>query len=138
MACLLFFLVTVVQGLRWMAVVGHTPPTVGTVSWTTGLCLALVGLTVSILLIHGLRTTNPLYFLFWLVWDSLVLTFNLFIFFADIADVFNQSEIQLGLHQFYLVFGNLTGLLFGSFAWLVVNSHRKAIKEELEAEALLA
>ena len=106
----------------------HTPPVMGTISWSTGVGLSIVGMTTTSLLIHGIRTSAWIFFVFWLVWDSLCLTFNMFIFVADVAQAFNGSDSDVGAHQFYLILGNLGGILLGSYFWIVVNSMRREMK----------
>ena len=106
----------------------HTPPVMGTISWSTGVGLSIVGMTTTSLLIHGIRTSAWIFFVFWLVWDSLCLTFNMFIFVADVAQAFNGSDSDVGSHQFYLILGNLGGILLGSYFWIVVNSMRREMK----------
>ena len=146
--CFFFFLYTLVMDLRFMEVKRkkmsnflreakshildqverHTPPVMGTISWSTGVGLSIVGMTTTSLLIHGIRTSAWIFFVFWLVWDSLCLTFNMFIFVADVAQAFNGSDSDVGSHQFYLILGNLGGILLGSYFWIVVNSMRREMK----------
>ena len=106
----------------------HTPPVMGTVSWSTGVGLSIVGMTTTSLLIHGIRTSAWIFFVFWLVWDSLCLTFNIFIFVADVAQAFNGTESIIGTQQFYIILGNLAGISLGSYFWIVVNSMRREMK----------
>ena len=106
----------------------HTPPVMGTVSWSTGVGLSIVGMTTTSLLIHGIRTSAWIYFVFWLVWDSLCLSFNIFILVADVAQAFNDTESVIGTTQFYIILGNLAGISLGSYFWIVVNSMRREIK----------
>ena len=106
----------------------HTPPVVGTVSWSTGVGLSIVGMTTTSLLIPGIRTSAWIFFVFWLVWDSLCLTFNIFIFVADVTQAFNGTESIIGTQQFYMILGNLAGISVGSYFWIVVNSMRREMK----------
>ena len=105
----------------------HTPPVMGTVSWSTGVGLSIVGMTTTSLLIHGIRTSAWI-FVFWLVWDSLCLTFNIFIFVADVAQAFNGTESIIGTQQFNIIFGNAADISLGSYFWIVVNSMRREMK----------
>ena len=100
----------------------------GTVSWSTGVGLSIVGMTTTSLLIHGIRTSAWIFFVFWLVWDSLCLTFNIFIFAADVAQAFNGTVSIIGTQQFYMILGNLAGISLGSYFWIVVNSMRREVK----------
>ena len=100
----------------------------GTVSWSTGVGLSIVGMTTTSLLIHGIRTSAWIFFVFWLVWDSLCLTYNLFIFIANLTEVFANTESHLGPHQTYLIVGNLGGLVVTIYFWVVVNSRRKEVR----------
>ena len=110
----------------------------GTISWSTGVGLSIVGMTTSSLLIHGIRTSSWIFFVFWLVWDCLCLTFNIFILVADVAQAFNSTDFEVGSHQFYLIVGNLGGILLGSYFWIVVNSMRREMKScRLEDNSLL-
>ena len=125
----LFFIYTLVAGLRMMVVdKKDIKPVVITVSWSLGVALAIVGITTSSLLIHGIRTKSWVYFVFWLVWDSLCLTYNLFIFIANLTEVFASTEEHLGPHQAYLIVGNLAGLVVTSYFWVVVNSKRREVR----------
>ena len=127
--CFLFFLYTLVAGLRLMVVNQEgMKPVVITISWSLGVALAIMGITTSSLLIHGIRTKSWIYFVFWLVWDSLCLTYNLFIFIANLTEVFASTEEHLGPHQAYLIVGNLAGLLVASYFWVVVNSKRREVR----------
>ena len=127
--CFLFFLYTLVAGLRLMVVNQEgMKPVVITISWSLGVALAIMGITTSSLLIHGIRTKSWIYFVFWLVWDSLCLTYNLFIFIANLTEVFASTEEHLGPHQAYLIVGNLAGLLVASYFWVVVNSKRREVQ----------
>ena len=128
--CFLFFIYTLVAGLRLMVVNYEEgiKPVVITVSWSLGVALAIMGITTSSLLIHGIRTSAWIYFVFWLVWDSLCLTFNIFILVADVAQAFNDTESVIGTTQFYIILGNLAGISLGSYFWIVVNSMRREIK----------
>ena len=87
-----------------------------------------MGITTSSLLIHGIRTKSWVFFVFWLVWDSLCLTYNLFIFIANLAEVFASTESQLGSHEAYLIAGNLVALMVTLYFWLVVNSRRREVR----------
>ena len=110
----------------------------GTISWSTGVGLSIVGMTTSSLLIHGIRTFSWIFFVFWLVWDSHCLTFNIFILVADVAQAVNSTDIEVGSHQFYLIVGNLGGIMIGSFFWIVVNSMRREMKScRMEDNSLL-
>ena len=110
----------------------------GTVSWSTGVGLSIVGMTTTSLLIHGIRTSAWIYFVFWLVWDSLCLTFNVFIFVADVTQAFNATESVIGTQQFYMILGNLAGISVGSYFWIVVNSMRREMKgSRLDDDGLL-
>ena len=125
----LFFIYTLVAGLRLMVVdKKDIKPVVITVSWSLGVALAIVGITTSSLLIHGIRAKSWVYFVFWLVWDSLCITYNLFIFIANLTEVFASTEEHLGPHQAYLIVGNLVGLLVASYFWVVVNSKRREVR----------
>ena len=125
----LFFIYTLVAGLRLMVVdKKDIKPVVITVSWSLGVALAIVGITTSSLLIHGIRAKSWVYFVFWLVWDSLCLTYNLFIFIANLTEVFESTEAHLGAHEAYLIAGNLTGLVVSIFFWVVVNSSRREVR----------
>ena len=127
--CFLFFLYTLVAGLRLMVVNQEgMKPVVITISWSLGVALAIMGITTSSLLIHGIRTKSWIYFVFWLVWDSLCLTYNLFIFIANLTEVFASTEEHLGPHQAYLIVGNLAGLVVTSYFWVVVNSKRREVR----------
>ena len=127
--CFLFFLYTLVAGLRLMVVNQEgMKPVVITISWSLGVALAIMGITTTSLLIHGIRTKSWVYFVFWLVWDSLCLTYNLFIFIANLTEVFASTEEHLGPHQAYLIVGNLAGLLVASYFWVVVNSKRREVQ----------
>ena len=128
--CLLFFIYTLVAGLRLMVVNYEEglKPVVITVSWSLGVALAIMGITTSSLLIHGIRTKSWVYFVFWLVWDSLCLTFNIFIFAADVGQAFHGTESIIGTQQFYMILGNLAGISLGSYFWIVVNSMRREMK----------
>ena len=131
--CLLFFIYTLVAGLRLMVVNYEEyeegmKPVVITVSWSLGVALAIMGITTSSLLIHGIRTKSWVYFVFWLVWDSLCLTYNLFIFIANLTEVFASTESHLGPHQAYLIVGNVAGLVVTIYFWVVVNSRRREIR----------
>ena len=127
--CFLFFLYTLVAGLRLMVVNQEgMKPVVITISWSLGVALAIMGITTSSLLIHGIRTKSWIYFVFWLVWDSLCLTYNLFIFIANLTEVFASTEEHLGPHQAYLIVGNLAGLVVTSYFWVVVNSKRREVQ----------
>ena len=111
----------------------------GTVSWSTGVGLSIVGMTTTSLLIHGIRTSAWIFFVFWLVWDSLCLTFNIFIFAADVAQAFNGTVSIIGTQQFYMILGNLAGISLGSYFWIVVNSMRMEMKRcsRLDDDSLL-
>ena len=161
MGCCLFFLYTLVIDLRVMEVrfgniltllvdtssdlfytvtqvERQTPPVMGTISWSTGVGLSIVGMTTSSLLIHGIRTFSWIFFVFWLVWDCLCLTFNIFILVADVAQAFNSTDFEVGSHQFYLIVGNLGGIMIGSYFWIVVNSMRREMKScRMEDNSLL-
>ena len=127
--CFLFFLYTLVAGLRLMVVNQEgMKPVVITISWSLGVALAIMGITTTSLLIHGIRTKSWIYFVFWLVWDSLCLTYNLFIFIANLTEVFASTEEHLGPHQAYLIVGNLAGLVVTSYFWVVVNSKRREVR----------
>ena len=128
--CLLFFIYTLVAGLRLMVVNYEEglKPVVITVSWSLGVALAIMGITTSSLLIHGIRTKSWVFFVFWLVWDSLCLTYNLFIFIANLTEVFASTESHLGSHEAYLIAGNLAGLVVTIYFWLVVNSRRREVR----------
>ena len=116
----------------------QTPPVMGTISWSTGVGLSIVGMTTSSLLIHGIRTFSWIFFVFWLVWDCLCLTFNIFILVADVAQAFNSTDFEVGSHQFYLIVGNLGGIMIGSYFWIVVNSMRREMKSSrMEDNSLL-
>ena len=139
--CFLFFLYTLVAGLRLMVVNQEgTKPVVITISWSLGVALAIMGITTTSLLIHGIRTKSWIYFVFWLVWDSLCLTYNLFIFIANLTEVFESTESHLGAHEAYLIAGNLTGLVVSIFFWVVVNSSRREVRigqRESDQESLV-
>ena len=161
MGCFLFFLYTLVIDLRVMEVTfgniltllvdtssdlfytvtqveRQTPPVMGTISWSTGVGLSIAGMTTSSLLIHGIRTSSWIFFVFWLVWDCLCLTFNIFIFVGDVAQAFNGTDFEVGSHQFYLIVGNLGGIMLGSYFWIVVNSMRREVKScRMEDTSLL-
>ena len=131
--CFLFFIYTLVAGLRLMVVNYEEyeegmKPVVITVSWSLGVALAIMGITTSSLLIHGIRTKSWIFFIFWLVWDSLCLTYNLFIFIANLTELFECTESHLGSHEAYLIAGNLTGLVVSIFFWVVVNSSRREVR----------
>ena len=86
-------------------------------------------MTTTSLLIHGIRTSAWIFFVFWLVWDSLCLTFNIFIFVADVLQAFHgSSESIIGTQQFYMILGNLAGISLGSYFWIVVNSMGREMK----------
>ena len=132
--CFLFFIYTLVAGLRLMVVNYEEyeeglQPVVITVSWSLGVALAIMGITTSSLLIHGIRTKSWVYFVFWLVWDSLCLTYNLFIFIANLTEVFASTESHLGPHQAYLIVGNVAGLVVTIYFWVVVNSKRREVRD---------
>ena len=128
--CFLFFIYTLVAGLRLMVVNYEEglKPVVITVSWSLGVALSIMGITTTSLLIHGIRTKSWIFFIFWLVWDSLCLTFNIFIFVADVAQAFNGTESIIGTQQFYIILGNLAGISLGTYFWIVVNSMRREMK----------
>ena len=139
--CFLFFLYTLVAGLRLMVVNQEgMKPVVITISWSLGVALAIMGITTSSLLIHGIRAKSWVYFVFWLVWDSLCITYNLFIFIANLTEVFESTESHLGAHEAYLIAGNLTGLVVSIFFWVVVNSSRREVRigqRESDQESLV-
>ena len=128
--CFLFFIYTLVAGLRLMVVNYEEglKPVVITVSWSLGVALSIMGITTTSLLIHGIRTKSWIFFIFWLVWDSLCLTYNLFIFIANLTEVFASTESHLGPHQAYLIVGNVAGLVVTIYFWVVVNSRRREIR----------
>ena len=128
--CFLFFIYTLVAGLRLMVVNYEEgiQPVVITVSWSLGVALAIMGITTSSLLIHGIRTKSWVFFVFWLIWDSLCLTYNLFIFIANLTEVFASTESHLGPHEAYLIVGTVVGLVVTVYFWLVVNSRRRELR----------
>ena len=139
--CFLFFLYTLVAGLRLMVVNQEgMKPVVITISWSLGVALAIMGITTSSLLIHGIRTKSWIYFVFWLVWDRICITYNLFIFIANLTELFESTESHLGAHEAYLIAGNLTGLVVSIFFWVVVNSSRREVRigqRESDQESLV-